>query len=149
QLRMRGPRPLGAEVARRLDQSPTEVMLPGAVDDHPRRQWATLVDNRLRQLQSPAPLAKRFWWLGRQDRQEATRHDRTGMGRVAAALHGHVLRDTDLVLQLRLVWAVGQHKQAGILDGGGQRRVEMRCRPREVRYAGRQFAGLPLRFRRD
>ena len=105
--RVRRPVALRAEVARRVDQAGAEVVLPDAVDDHAGRQRRALGDDGVGQFEPAAALRERPRRVGRQHRQEAARHDRAGAGRVAAHLHGHVLGDAGLVVQLGPVRAVG------------------------------------------
>ena len=60
QLRVRRQRAHPAEVVRRLDDPPAEVVVPDAVDDRPPRQRVPLVDDPLRQRGAALRLVMAF-----------------------------------------------------------------------------------------
>src|SRR5207248_1401176 len=79
--------------------------------------------------------------------QKAPRHDWTESGGVASNLHGDILTGTCPVLDLRLVWAVGQNEEVRILDAGSEGRSA--CLQVRLARAGEDAGQGVVILRRD
>ena len=140
---MRGPIALPAEVAERINQGAAEVVLPDAVHDHAGRERRAVGNNSLGEFEPAASLGEGLRPLSREDSEELPGHDRPGLVRVAARVHGDVVADPVLVLEARRVRATRHHRHVPVhhtTDGDffvPRRRLQ-------ARDAGRQFLQFGL-----
>ncbi len=94
----------------------------------------------------PLPSCERSRSARRQDAEKPPRDDRPGIVRIASNLQGDVLGFAHPIIELRVIGTIGQHKQAGLLDGVHQWLLEVRRRLFELGDLSRQFLGLLLGF---
>ena len=82
-----------AEVAGGADQADAEVILPGAVHRHARRQRIGRIDDCLRQFQ-PAAAAREWLCIRSEGREEPARHRVTRPVRIPAHEHARIVGRT-------------------------------------------------------
>ncbi len=118
-----------AELARRIHQTATEVVLPHAIDDHAGGERRGVFHDRLREFETAAAGGEpaRQAGLRRKGREEAARHGGPQIVRIAALHELQITRHAHLVVELCAVLLFLLHdEQRGLLDGVRHFHVVMR-----------------------
>ena len=135
QFRMGGRIAAEAEIARRADDSETEVMHPHAIDDHARGDRVCGIDDGLRQFETPAAVAEQLVVSAAETTQEARRRQRARVIRIPAEkdVPGRRRRqifDGHRPRRRAIVGGLGQHRI--VADENGTRVVTVTLRVYEL-----------------